>query len=179
MAIILKYIEENSSAKIEKVRIMQYLQSDNWNAALYTRLSQDDPDSSESNSILGQKRLLNKHAENIMNLSIVKIYSDDGFSGTNFQRPDFQNMMNDIRTGKVNCVIVKDLSRFGRDYIESGSYTEKIFPALGVRFISISEGLDSMERPEQMNSMLFGFTNLIKMLMQETYLEKLEQDYHQ
>ena len=93
-------------------------------------------------------------------LALVDTYTDDGFSGVNFERPEFQRMLSDIRQSKIDCVIVKDLSRFGRNYIESGRYIEKIFPMLGIRFIAITDGYDSIN--ENMGSeMIIPFKNLI------------------
>lgn len=86
---------------------------------------------------------------------------DDGFSGVDFERPAFQSMLEDIRQGKVDCVVVKDLSRFGRNYIESGRYIEKIFPMLGVRFIAVNDGYDSLAGRSQADEIVIPFKNLI------------------
>lgn len=102
-----------------------------WRAALYTRLSREDGDKPESDSIANQWALLGSFASQQLDLEVAGNYSDDGFTGTNFQRPDFQRMITDIGDGKVNCVIVKDLSRFGRDYINAGQYLERWFPEHG------------------------------------------------
>ena len=110
--------------------------------ALYCRLSQDDNLEGESNSISNQRQIIKSYAkENDIKLSYE--YVDDGFSGSNFERPHFKNMIDDLNKGKFNIIIVKDLSRFGRDYIESGKYLQKIFPEKGVRFISVNDNYDS------------------------------------
>ena len=111
-------------------------------ACMYLRLSREDGDSSESNSISNQRQIIKSYAkENDIKLSYE--YVDDGFSGSNFERPHFKNMIDDLNKGKFNIIIVKDLSRFGRDYIESGKYLQKIFPEKGVRFISVNDNYDS------------------------------------
>ena len=111
-------------------------------ACMYLRLSREDGDSSESNSISNQRQIIKSYAkENDIKLSYE--YVDDGFSGSNFDRPHFKNMIDDLNKGKFNIIIVKDLSRFGRDYIESGKYLQKIFPEKGVRFISVHDNYDS------------------------------------
>lgn len=120
-----------------------------WIIAVYLRLSKEDGDITddenklESNSIQNQKTLILNYLEKIPNVKIYDFYADDGYTGTNFERPDFKRMRNDFMEGRVNMVIVKDLSRFGRDYIETGRYIKKIFPALGVRFVSILDHFDS------------------------------------
>lgn len=88
-------------------------------------------------------------------------YVDDGYSGTNFERPDFKRMMQDIEKRNVNCIIVKDLSRFGRNYIETGRYLERIFPFMGVRFIAINDHYDSAEENDDKGRILIPFNNLI------------------
>ena len=113
-----------------------------YNCALYCRLSKDDDLQGESNSITNQKEILTQYA-NENNLNIYDVYIDDGYSGTNFERPDFKRMIQDIKNKKVNMVIVKDSSRLGRDYIGFGEYVEKIFPENRVRLISILDNYDS------------------------------------
>ena len=121
-----------------------------WRAALYTRLSREDGDKPESDSIANQRALLEDFAARQPDLQVISQYSDDGFTGTNFQRPDFQRMIADIEAGKINCVIVKDLSRFGRDYINSGRYLERWFPEHGVRFLAVNDHIDSENGPYDM-----------------------------
>lgn len=108
-----------------------------WNAAEYTRLSRDDGDKAESNSITSQKEIIRDYVRRHPEFVIVKEYADDGYSGVNFERPGFKQMMEDIKAKKIDCVICKDLSRFARNYIDAGRYLEKIFPFMGVRFIAI------------------------------------------
>ncbi|MCD8051605.1 MAG: recombinase family protein [Clostridiales bacterium] len=107
-----------------------------WNVAAYTRLSRDDGDKAESDSIGSQKEIIRAFVRDRDDMVIVKEYVDDGYSGVNFDRPDFQQMLADIKAKRINCVICKDLSRFARNYIDSGRYLEKIFPFMGVRFIA-------------------------------------------
>jgi len=111
--------------------------------ALYCRLSRDDELTGESNSITHQKEILEDYARK-HGFTSCRFYVDDGFSGTNFDRPDFQRMMTDIENGEVGTVIVKDMSRFGRNYIMVGYYTEILFPNAKVRFIAVSDGVDSI-----------------------------------
>ena len=108
-----------------------------WQAALYVRLSREDGDKEESDSVLNQKELLQQFVSLEPDIITHDIYVDDGWSGTTFERPEFVRMMADIKNGDIDCVIVKDLSRFGRNYIDVGQYIEKIFPLMDIRFISI------------------------------------------
>lgn len=113
-----------------------------YTAALYCRLSQDDGNTSESVSIGTQKSLLTRYCtEN--GFQIYDYYIDDGYSGTNFDRPDFSRMMTDVEDRKVNLVIVKDLSRFGREYAMMGIYLNYTFEDCNVRFIAITDGVDT------------------------------------
>ena len=112
--------------------------------ALYPRLSHEDELQGESNSISNQKRILETYAKQ-NGFSNLQWYTDDGYSGANFQRPGFQAMLADIEAGKVGTVIVKDMSRLGRNYLQVGMYTEMIFPQKGVRFIAINDGVDSAQ----------------------------------
>lgn len=138
-----------------------------YQTGLYLRLSKEDGDVAEgsklvSNSISNQKALIMDFLKSHPEIKVYSEYVDDGYSGVNFERPNFQRMLEDIRSGKINCVIVKDLSRFGRNYIEAGRYIEKIFPMLGVRFIAITDGYDSLESENNYGSdMVIPFKNLI------------------
>lgn len=111
--------------------------------ALYCRLSREDGDRMESDSIGNQRKLLEEYIENHPELVMAECYADDGYTGTNFQRPAFQRMLRDMESGHIRCVLVKDLSRFGRDYIETGRYLERWLPEHGVRFIAITDNIDS------------------------------------
>ena len=111
--------------------------------ALYCRLSQDDELKGDSNSIINQKAILSEYATK-NGFTNCKYYVDDGVSGTTFERNGFQNMLADIKNGLVCIVVVKDLSRFGRDYVMSGYYTEILFHQYDVRFIAISDNIDTL-----------------------------------
>ena len=117
-----------------------------YKVAIYIRLSKEDINIvfDESESIKNQKTLLIEYVQNLgWKYELVDIYIDQGFTGTNFNRPDFQRMVRDIENGKVNMVITKDLSRLGRDYIETGEYIEKWFPEHEVRYVSVTDGIDT------------------------------------
>lgn len=113
-----------------------------WSAALYIRLSREDGDKSESNSITSQREILTDYVSRQEDIEIVDYYIDDGWSGTNFERPAFQRMIDDIEAKKVNCVIVKDLSRFGRNYAKAGEYDE-YFAQHRIRFIALNNNIDT------------------------------------
>ena len=138
-----------------------------YQAAVYLRLSREDGDAGDgmklvSNSISNQKALIMDYLESHTEIEVYSVYADDGYSGVSFERPNFQRMLDDIRKGVVNCVIVKDLSRFGRNYIEAGRYIEKVFPMLGVRFIAITDNYDSLDAQGGYGGdMLVPFKNLI------------------
>ena len=126
-------------------------------AAIYCRLSQDDGSVGESGSIQTQKTLLTQYCKE-HRIKIGDCYCDDGWSGTNFDRPNFKRMIDDIELGKVNMVIVKDLSRFGREYAQMGMYIEHYFEEKGVRFISVAENIDSKNG---IDNLVLPFTNVI------------------
>lgn len=132
-----------------------------WNATLYLRLSRDDGDKEESNSITGQRELLRDFIRNRPELREYAVRIDDGFTGSNFERPDFKKMMEDVKEGRTNCIIVKDLSRFGRNYLDAGEYIEKIFPFLGVRFIAVNDNYDSLGEKSASDDLVIPFKNLI------------------
>lgn len=134
--------------------------AEKW-TALYVRLSRDDENEGDSNSIAHQIEILTKYAKD-HGITSYKVYKDDGYSGTSFKRPGFQEMMADIEAGLVGMVVVKDMSRFGRNYLEVGLYTEIRFPEMGVRFIAVNDGVDS---DDQMGNDFTPFRNIIN----ETY----------
>ncbi|MFA9421963.1 MAG: recombinase family protein [Sedimentibacter sp.] len=121
-----------------------------YKAAIYLRLSKEDDSlgdgsfKSESNSITNQRMLIRNFLDSVSDISPIMEFVDDGYSGSNFDRPDFQKMIEVVKVGKVNCVIVKDFSRFGRDFIGSEQFMSKMFPELGIRFISINDHYDSL-----------------------------------
>ena len=132
----------------------------------YLRLSKEDDDIAksetlQSNSIENQKEYIEDYLQSKPEIRVVDFYIDDGYSGVNFDRPDFQRMLQDIKDKKINCVIVKDLSRLGRNYIEVGKYIERLFPFLGVRFIAINDNFDSADDAALSNNIIVPFKNLI------------------
>ena len=134
-----------------------YLNGIDFNVGIYIRLSQEDKDKkyeSDSESVINQKELLRGYVKN-NNFNLVKEYVDDGYSGTDFERPGFQNMLEDINNKKINCVIVKDLSRVGRDHVMTGYYIETFFPENNIRFISILESYDSFKNQASNDSSTF------------------------
>ncbi len=141
-----------------------------WNATLYLRLSHEDMAKSsadadtaaeESNSITGQRELLRAYLKTHPDLREYSVRADDGWSGSSFDRPEFQRMMEDVKAGKTDCIIVKDLSRFGRNYLGAGEYIEKIFPFLGVRFIAVNDNYDSENGRSSSDDLIIPFKNLI------------------
>lgn len=137
-----------------------------YKAADYLRLSKEDgdfsfsPSKKESNSISSQRRLIQDYVAKMPDVELVAEFVDDGYTGTNFDRPQFQAMMQAIERGEVNCIIVKDLSRFGREYIDAGQYIEKLFPRKGIRFIAINDHYDSANSTASDN-LIVPFKNLI------------------
>lgn len=137
------------------------LNMDVYHADIYLRLSREDGDKEESDSITNQRELILEFLKSREDIRIHAVRVDDGYSGVNFERPAFRQMLEDIKAGKVNCVVTKDLSRFGRNHIEVGKYIEKIFPYLGVRFIAVNDNYDSLTNDAQTNNIIIPFKNLI------------------
>ncbi len=127
----------------------------------YLRLSREDGDKLESDSIKNQRELIKEYVSQHTWIHYVNEYVDDGFSGTSYERPAFQRLIEDIKKGEINCIVVKDLSRLGRNYIETGRYLEKIFPLLGTRFISILDNYDSASTDGTTDQIIVPFKNLI------------------
>jgi len=127
----------------------------------YLRLSREDGDKLESDSIKNQRELIKEFLTQHQGLNLVEEYVDDGYSGTSYERPAFKRLIEDVKTEKINCIIVKDLSRLGRNYIETGRYLEKIFPMMGVRFISVLDHYDSASLNNEADQIIVPFKNLI------------------
>ena len=137
-----------------------------WNADIYLRLSKEDEDKEignkrDSDIITNQRELALAFIKDRADICLHEIRVDDGYTGSNFDRPAFVKMMDDVRAGVVDCIIVKDLSRFGREYITIGEYLDKIFPVLGVRFIAINDGYDTSNKRTASEDLIIPFKNLI------------------
>ena len=132
-----------------------------WSAGLYLRLSREDGDKYESESISSQRDLLLDFINRNPDITVYDTYEDDGWTGTNFNRPNFKRMEDDLRAKKIDCIIVKDLSRFARNCIEIGNYLSIVFPYLKTRFICINDNVDSYIDPESLDNLSTKFKNLI------------------
>lgn len=132
-----------------------------YRTAMYLRLSREDGDKSESDSIANQRALIHEYLKTQPNLCCVDEFVDDGCSGVNFERPAFSRMYEDLKNGAVNCIVMKDLSRFGRNYIDVGRYLEQIFPTLGVRVIAINDGYDSANKTQSHDAIMLPIKNLM------------------
>lgn len=142
-----------------------------WNADIYIRLSKDDRDKDESNSVKNQRDLLLDFVNNNPNICVSSILADDGYTGANFDRDAFKDVIRHIEAGSVNCVIVKDFSRLGRNHIETGKYIERYFSEKKVRFIAVNDGYDSLkaDMTDGNNSLIVPFKNIIN----EAFLEDI------
>lgn len=140
-----------------------------YSAAIYARLSREDGSGVESNSITNQINYIQDFLKSKSDIQLVSIRKDDGYSGVDFERPDFEAMMEDIKNGVVNSVIVKDFSRFGRNHLEVAEYLEHLFPFLGVRFISINDNYDSINPATDADHIVIPFKNLVN----ESYLRDI------
>lgn len=128
-----------------------------YRTGIYARLSSEDK---EEDTLENQIYLLKSHVESQTDMVLTDVYVDNGFSGTNFDRPEFIRLMDDIKSGKINCIVVKDLSRLGRNYIETGNYIENVFPFLSVRFVSVTDEFDTMSG-DGVEAMVVSFKNLV------------------
>ena len=153
---------------------------DNKKTAVYIRLSDEDNNvdgiiKAESNSVAAQRILIRDYIQryNLSALSDTLEYVDDGFSGTNFQRPAFRRMMDDAKRGEIGCIIVKDFSRFGRDHLETGNYLERIFPLLGIRFISVNDQFDSEDCMGMTGGMSVALKNIINSMYSRDLSKKV------
>ena len=136
-------------------------QAKEFQTAAYIRLSIEDSGKPGSDTIEGQKDLLLAYIERQADLRLVEVYCDNGRTGTNFNRPDFERMMEDVRRGRINCIVVKDLSRFGRNYHETSNYLLRIFPFLGVRFVAVNDYFDTETAVETERGLVMPLKNII------------------
>ena len=132
-----------------------------YRTAAYVRLSVEDSGKPGADTIEGQKNLLLRFIEDDPTLTLYGLFCDNGRTGTDFQRPEFEKLMEEVRKGHIDCIVVKDLSRFGRNYKETGNYLERIFPFLGVRFIAVNDGFDTLTAERGADGYLVPLKNLI------------------
>lgn len=132
-----------------------------YRADAYLRLSKEDGDKVESDSIANQRDLIRHFLADKPDIQLVGEQIDDGYSGATFDRPSFQRMIEEVKSGKINCIIVKDLSRFGRNFVEAGRYIDQIFPEYGVRFIAVNDNFDSARGRSQSDNVMVPFLNLV------------------
>ena len=142
--------------------------------AIYARLSVENSGKDDDrNSLQNQIAVCEDYLDGCPHLRLTEVYSDNGKTGTVFDRPAWNRLMDDVRTGKIQCIVVRDLSRFGRDYVETGSYLEKIFPALGTRFISVKENFDNFTCGNAMESLSVSLQNLVNAMYSRDISKKV------
>ena len=140
---------------------MRLKKKNSYTSAIYLRLSREDGDKMESDSIQNQRELVKQFLQTHPEIKETREFVDDGYSGTNFDRPAFSKMMGEVERGNIDCIIVKDLSRLGRNYIETGKYVERVFPLMQVRFISINDSYDNTDQNNDAEDIIIPFKNLI------------------
>lgn len=143
------------------VEVVPVSESRVYRAGGYVRLSVEDSGKPGADTIYAQKDLVLKYIESQPDMTCCGMYCDNGRTGTNFERPEFERLMDDIRAGKIDCVVVKDLSRFGRNYLETGNYLERIFPFLNVRFIAVNDNFDTLTAERNANGYIVPLKNII------------------
>ena len=142
--------------------------------AIYARLSvENSGKDDDGNSLQNQIAVCEDYLDGCPHLRLTEVYSDNGRTGTVFDRPAWNRLMDDVRTGKIQCIVVRDLSRFGRDYVETGSYLEKIFPALGTRFISVKENFDNFTCGNAMEALSVSLQNLVNAMYSRDISKKV------
>ncbi len=142
--------------------------------AIYARLSvENSGKDDDGNSLQNQIAVCEDYLDGCPHLRLTEVYSDNGRTGTVFDRPAWNRLMDDVRTGKIQCIVVRDLSRFGRDYVETGNYLEKIFPALGTRFISVKENFDNFTCGNAMESLSVSLQNLVNAMYSRDISKKV------
>lgn len=145
-----------------------------YKAAAYVRLSVEDSGKPGADTIEGQKALLTSFIENQPDMELEALFCDNGRTGTDFDRPQFEKMMEEVRKGRVDCIVVKDLSRFGRNYKETGNYLERIFPFLGVRFIAVNDSFDTLTAERAQEGYIVPLKNLINEVYSKDISKKID-----
>ena len=145
-----------------------------YKTAAYVRLSVEDSGKPGADTIEGQKALLTSFIENKSDMELVALFCDNGRTGTDFDRPQFEKMMEEVRKCRVNCIVVKDLSRFGRNYKETGNYLERIFPFLGVRFIAVNDNFDTLTAERTQDGYIVPLKNLINEVYSKDISKKIK-----
>ena len=150
-----------------------------WETAIYARLSvENSKKNDDGDSIEGQIEICRDYVSEHPYLHLADTYVDNGWTGTNTDRPEFQRLLSDIREGKIKALVIKDFSRFSRDYIEAGNLLENIFPAMGVRFISVVDRYDSFETDGSASSLLIPLKNLINSFYSRDQSKKVSLAVH-
>lgn len=159
---------------IEQQPVIEVPAAQLFPTAIYARLSVENSGKSEKIDVIqNQIDICKEYVKSCPYLSLVDVYIDNGRTGTVFDRPEFNRLMNDIRTGRIKCLVVRDLSRFGRDYIEAGTYLERIFPQIGLRFIAIKEHYDSFDTDGSSESLIIPLQNMINALYSKDISRKV------
>ena len=144
-----------------------------YNTAVYARLSVEDNNrAGDRESIAMQRYMLEKYVDSQADMRICGVFCDNGETGTDFERPEFERLMGEVRNRRIDCIVVKDLSRFGRNYVETGYYLEKIFPCLGVRFVAVNDHYDSA-KDSGGNELVISLKNLVNDLYAKDISQKI------
>ena len=165
------------SRKQNAAAVLTVPQEKVYRTAIYVRLSHEDERKVESDSVENQIALLQSFVEGRPEFRVADQYVDVDWTGTNFKRPEFQRMISDMKAGKIDCVIVKDLSRLGRNYLEAGDYIEKIFPFFGVRFIAVTDNYDSLTSESTEDGLIVPLKNLINEAYAKDISRKISSAY--
>ena len=144
-----------------------------YQAGGYVRLSVEDSGKPGADTIINQRELIQSYIDSQPDMQFYDIYCDNGRTGTNFDRPEFERLMEDVRIGKVDCIVVKDLSRFGRNYRETGNYLERIFPLLDVRFIAVNDNFDTLTAERSQDGYIVPLKNIINEVYSKDISRKL------
>ena len=154
--------------------VIESVSSEVFSTAIYARLSVENSGKSEKVDVIAnQIEICKSYIAERPYLNLIDTYVDNGRTGTVFDRPEFNRLMNDIRTGRIKCLVVRDLSRFGRDYIEAGTYLERVFPQIGLRFIAIKENYDNFDADGSGESLIIPLQNMINTLYSKDISRKV------